>query len=97
MLNCRHDNGQLTLEGDLHVAFLDSLMDCLEQVSPLDQAVHIDLSRITAADIAGLQVLLSFLRSRDEAAPARLKEAPPAFLKALELSGLREHFAHYLD
>ncbi len=97
MLTCSHNQGQVILEGELQVAFLDSLKDCLEQALPIEQTVEVDMAQVATVDVAGLQLLLAFLESRQGIGPTNLKKAPPVFHKALELTGLQDHFNSYLD
>jgi ABC-type transporter Mla MlaB component len=96
MMNCSFSSGQLIIKGELQVAFLDSLMDCLEKALPLDQAVEVDLSRVEAVDVAGLQALLAFIRGRQDVGPLKFTGTPPIFHKALEITGLKDDFAEYI-
>ena len=97
MLSCTLEGNQLILEGELRVAFVDSLWECLKKAQPQNQELEVDLAKVAAVDVAGLQMLLAFLRSRKSSGATRLKAAPPTLLRALELTGLWEHFAPYLD
>jgi ABC-type transporter Mla MlaB component len=97
MLTCGFNQGQVILEGELQVAFLGPLADCLEQALPFEQPVEVHLGQVSGVDVAGLQLLMAFLQSRRQVGPVGLRECSPVFLKALELAGLSEHFAAYLD
>jgi ABC-type transporter Mla MlaB component len=97
MLNCSFDQGRVVLEGEMQVAYLDGLRDCLQEAMPCEQAVELDLGQVASLDVAGLQLLLAFLQSRRAIGPASLKKAPPVFYKTLELSGLDRHFADFLE
>jgi len=97
MMHCSYSSGQVVVNGELQVAFLDSLMDCLERALPLDQAVEVDLSQVEAVDVAGLQALLAFARGREGIGLTKFIAAPPIFQKALEITGLSDSFADYIE
>jgi ABC-type transporter Mla MlaB component len=96
MMNCSFSSGRIVIDGELQVAFLDSLMDCLERALSLDQTVEVDLSRVETVDVAGLQALLAFIREREGIGPIKFLGTPPIFRKALELTGLGDSFAGYI-
>lgn len=97
MLTCQAADGQISIAGKLQVHFLDAIMDCLgtaiNQASPL----RVDLSQVTEVDLAGLQLLLAFLKGRQADAPTTLEGVQPFMEKALEVSGLDNFFAAYLN
>lgn len=97
MLTCSFKQGRIVLEGELQVAYLDGLRDCLQEAMPFEQMVEVDLGQVASLDVAGLQLLLAFLESRRGIGPASLKKAPPLFYKSLELTGLDEPFADFLE
>jgi ABC-type transporter Mla MlaB component len=96
MMDCSYSGGKVLLNGELQVSFLEPLMDCLERVLPQDRAIEVDISQVHAVDVAGLQLLLAFIRGRQGIGPTELTGATPLFHKALEITGLRNDFAKYI-
>lgn len=96
MLETNFAEDKITLAGELHIRFLAELKDVLWQALGTTQELEVDISRVTDLDVAGLQLLLAFLRSRQANAPTRLVGTPPTFSRALELTGLQEHFAAFM-
>ena len=96
MLTCDRQGDAIAIQGELQVQFLESLKEYLlpELLSP--QTVVIDLSAVSGVDLAGLQFLLAFAQSRQGHGAIRLANLPSAMDKALELSGLTEHFGPFL-
>lgn len=97
MLNCNLEGNRLALEGDVQVVFLERLHQALTQAFGQTDPLQIDLSGITSVDTAGLQLLLAFARSRQEAVSTRFTDPPEFFHKALKLAGMAGHFAPYMD
>jgi len=95
VLECHKEDGRLRLQGELRMAFLETLKQELASADT-GRELEIDLSQVSEVDLAGLQLLLSYLRSRPSQAPARLKGCTADFRKALELTGLEPHFSAYL-
>jgi len=96
VLETNLSEGKITLAGELHIRFLAELKDVLWQALGTNQELEVDVSRVNDLDVAGLQLLLAFLRSRQASAPTKLVGTPPAFSRALELTGLKEHFASFM-
>ncbi len=96
MLSCQRDDGVLAISGDLQVQHLADLVQALSACVDLPQDLVLDLTGVMAADLAGLQLLLAFLRSRPPQVSTRLSGLRPPLLNALELTGLDKHLAAYL-
>jgi len=95
VLECQREEGRLRLKGELRMAFLDTLKRELEEADT-SRELEIDISEVSEVDVAGLQMLLAYLRSRPQGAPARLKGHAAGFRRALALTGLEPHFSPYL-
>lgn len=78
------------------MAFLERLRDELAPGLELEQPVTIEVSGITDVDVAGLQLLLSFLVSREDRPQTQMAGAGPVFNRALELTGMKEHYARFM-
>ena len=95
MLDYQFSPGALKLAGELQVQYLDILSEALEPALAEPGPLSLDLSEVREVDVAGLQMLLAFLRGRPE--PTNLTHLPRVMRRALELSGLSEQFAPMLD
>ncbi len=97
MLTCQSAADTLSIAGKLQVHFLDQILDCLRAALDQPQALTVDVSGVSEVDLAGLQLLLSFLRTRQAISPTSLRGAQPFLSKAMQLSGLDSHFAAHLS
>lgn len=95
MLTCQASADAISIAGKLQVHFLDAIQDCLRAALDQPQALTVDISAVSEVDMAGLQLLLSFLRTRQSLAPTGLRGAPPFLARAIALSGLDSHFAAF--
>jgi ABC-type transporter Mla MlaB component len=95
MLTCQNAADTLSIAGKLQVHFLDQIMDCLRAALDQTQALTVDVSGVSAVDLAGLQLLLTFLRARQTLSPTKLRGAQPFLTRAMQLSGLDSHFAAF--
>lgn len=83
------------MEGELQVSFLERLKDALAPIIEQNGSITIDVSGITEVDVAGLQLILSFLLSRQDRAQTRLTGVGDVFKRALQLTGLAEQYAPF--
>lgn len=96
MLDYQLNNGQLTLSGQLRVQYLDILREALASARDQAPPVTVDLAQVREIDLAGLQLLTAWLQ--DDSCPrARLAGLPGVVERALELSGLGQSLAPYLE
>ncbi len=96
MLDYQLSGGELSLSGQLRVQFLDIFKEGLSQAASQGRATRVDLSQVREADLAGLQLLLAWLRS-DAGPGTRLQGLPRSLERAIGLSGLKEHLAPYME
>jgi len=96
LLDYQLSGGELSLSGQLRVQFLDILKEALSQAARQGQAIRVDLSQVREADLAGLQLLLSWLRS-DAGPGVHLQGLSGSLARAVDLAGLKEHLAPYLE
>ena len=97
MLEFEQAGDRISLVGELQISFLESLHAKLSEVVHHPGPLVLDLSQISEVDLAGLQVLLSFLRTRDNGSATRIVGSPPVLVNALRLVGLEEAFARHMD
>lgn len=95
MLTCQASADTISIAGKLQVHFLDAIQDCLRAALDQPQGLTVDISAVSEVDMAGLQLLLAFLRTRQAVAPTGLRGAPPFLARAMEISGLDSHFAAF--
>ncbi|MFH1032964.1 MAG: STAS domain-containing protein [Pseudomonadota bacterium] len=96
MLTCQGTDDTLSIAGKLQVHFLDQVLDCLGAALNQTQPLTVDVSAVSEVDLAGLQLLLSFMRTRQASSPTSLRGVQPFMNKAMQLSGLESHFAGYV-
>ena len=96
MLEWDLSDGVLYLAGGLKIAEAAELAESLEQLVFDQSPLTLDLSQIDEADTAGLQILLSFCRTRAENTQTRIVNPSACFQKAASLTGLEAHFQSYL-
>lgn len=96
MLTCERMTDAISIQGELQVQFLESLKDYLLPELTAPGVITLDFSAVSAVDLAGLQFLLAFALSRRNHGPIKLANLPSAMDKALELSGLNQHFQPFL-
>lgn len=94
MLKASLKGNRLSVSGELKVQHLDEIRPALLEALDLPQDVVLDVSRVAEVDTAGLQLVLSFLRTRQEGS-ARLEGLTPSFDRALQLTGLEPFFQAY--
>jgi anti-anti-sigma regulatory factor len=87
----------LSIAGELQVQYLESLKDSLDQASTMPEPMTIDVSGVTEIDLAGLQMLLAFLRARKGAGSSSLHGIQPSVFKAMQIMGMDALLAEYLD
>lgn len=96
MLTCERQAEAIAIQGELQVQFLESLKEYLLPELTTPGPLILDLAAVNAVDLAGLQFLLAFAQSRRSHGAIKLANLPPAMDKALELSGLNQHFQPFL-
>lgn len=96
MFSCEQDDGLLVFEGDLKISEVDAISNCLRPFFTDDQQLKLDLSQVSEVDTAGLQLLLAFCLSRTESSPTTLVNIQPSLKKAMQLTGLDQHFKPYI-
>jgi anti-anti-sigma factor len=96
MLTCQGTADTISIAGKLQVHFLDLIQDCLRAALDQPQALTVDLSGVSEVDVAGLQMILSFLNTRRASSPTSLRGDQPFLARAMQLSGLDSQFASYL-
>ncbi len=96
MLTWQESEGRLSLGGEMVVRFMEDFRNVLWKALNTSAPLEVDLSRVVEVDVAGLQLLLAFLRSRQGLKPTKLTGLPPLVHKALDLTGLAPHYAPFL-
>ena len=96
MLEWDLSDGVLHLAGGLKIAEAAELAESLEQLVFDQTPLTLDLSQINEADTAGLQILLSFCRTRAENTQTHIINPSSSFQKVASLTGLDAHFQGYL-
>jgi ABC-type transporter Mla MlaB component len=96
MLTCQGTGETISIAGKLQVHFLDAIQDCLRAALDRPQALTVDVSGLSEVDLAGLQLLLAFLRTRPATWPTSLFGVQPFLARAMQLAGLDNHFAPHL-
>ncbi|KIX13832.1 STAS domain-containing protein [Dethiosulfatarculus sandiegensis] len=96
MLELQNQDGNLAIAGQLLIRHLDSFKESLWEPLSSNSPVTVDVSQIKEVDLAGLQLLLAFLRSRKEVGGAFITGLSKAFDRALKLTGLEEHYAEFI-
>ena len=95
MLSSNYNDQVLYLEGDLQVHHLEGIKGELVTWAADPNPLTLDLSQVAEVDIAGLQMVLSFLRSRKS--QSKVIGVGPELTKALQITGLAPHFAQFLN
>lgn len=88
MLTCALAGQTLSIAGELQVQYLDSLKGSLDQASAVPGPLTVDVSGVTEIDLAGLQLLLAFLRARKGAGPSLLRGMQASVSRATQLMGM---------
>lgn len=96
MLTCSSGDGRLKVSGELQIQFLESLKQYLQDHLTAPGALVIDLADVSEVDLAGLQLLAVFARTRRQFGELKLTNLSPIMEKALGLSGLDRHLRHHL-
>lgn len=94
MLSATFNDQVLYLEGDLQVHHLEKIKDDLVGYAVQTEPMTVDLSLVNEVDLAGLQLVLAFLRSRKS--ETKLDGIGMQLDKAFSISGLKPHFVPYL-
>lgn len=97
MLSCEVSGNTIFISGDLRVQYLDSLGQCLHAGMTNPEPLELDLRAIYEVDTAGLQALLSFLRSRRQVGPVTISGYSEPMAMALGIMGLRTQFDSIAD
>lgn len=97
MLTCALAGRTLSIAGELQVQYLESLKGSLDQASTVPEPMTVDVSGVTEIDLAGLQMLLAFLRARQGVGASALHGTQPSVLRAMQLMGMDALLAEYLD
>jgi len=95
MAEIKRTGSTLVISGELKIQFLEELKHELEELVRAEGQVRIDLGGVSELDMAGLQLLAAFVRSRAERGPVVLGPVSDAFRHAVRLSGLEEIFGPY--
>ena len=88
---------ELALNGHLGVQYLDIFKEALLKTVDQDGVARVDFSQVRKVDIAALQLLLAWLGRAHSNSRPRLVNLPQFMKQALELSGLRSHFAPFME
>ena len=88
---------ELALSGRLKVQYLDILKQALLEAVRQGGVVRVNFSQVRETDIAGLQLLLSWLIQTQPASMPRLVNLPQAMIQAIALGGLTSHFAPFME
>lgn len=97
MLTCALDGRTLTIAGELQVQYLESLKESLDQAAVLSEPLAVDINGVMEIDLAGLQLLLAFLRARGGVGASSLRGIQPSVAKAMQLMGMDFLLAEFLD
>jgi anti-anti-sigma regulatory factor len=76
------------------VHHLEGIKGELVDLAAQDESVTADLSGVEEVDMAGLQMLLSFFRSRKS--ETKVTGITADMARALEITGLKPHMAPYM-
>jgi anti-anti-sigma factor len=95
MLTIELKDNILYLSGALQVHHLEGIKGELVDLAAEDGSVTVDLSRVEEVDMAGLQMLLSFFRSRKN--ETKVTGITADIARALEITGLKPHMAPYMQ
>ena len=95
MLTAEYNDQVLHLIGDLQVHHLESVKSELVAWATDGNPLTLDVSQVQEIDLAGLQMVLAFLRSRKTG--IKVTGIGAELAKALALAGLTPHFATFLD
>lgn len=95
MLNTEYNDQVLYVEGELQVHHLEKVKGELAHWAADADSLTLDLSQVVELDVAGLQIVLAFLRSRK--GETKVTGISGDFYKALELTGLIPYFTPYMD
>ncbi len=93
MLTISVSGQTISIVGEMQVHYLQTLKEGLAQALQSPEPLMVDLGGVRDVDVAGLQTLLAFVKSRAGHAPTSLGGAQPSLLRALELTGLDRHLA----
>jgi ABC-type transporter Mla MlaB component len=96
VLELNNQNGNLTIAGQLLIRHLDSFKESLWEFLSTSSPIKVDVSQIKEVDLAGLQLLLAFLKTRKEVGGASITGLSKAFDRALKLTGLEKHYAKFI-
>ncbi|MFH1058023.1 MAG: STAS domain-containing protein [Pseudomonadota bacterium] len=88
MLTCESGDGQLKVHGELQIQFLESFKEYLQAQLTAPGALVMDLAGVHEVDLAGLQLLAAFARTRQQFGGLKLVNLSPIMKKALALCGL---------
>lgn len=97
MLTCALDGRTLSIAGELQVQYLESLKGSLDQASAVHEPLTVDVSGVVEVDLAGLQMLLAFLRARKGVGSTSLLGVQPSVSRAMQLMGMDFLLVEYLD
>jgi ABC-type transporter Mla MlaB component len=95
MLTSELKDHTLYLTGALQVHHLEGIKDVLMTLVNEEYPLTVEVSRIEDLDIAGLQILLSFLRSRKS--ETKIAGITPDMARAIEIIGLKPYLASYMQ
>jgi anti-anti-sigma factor len=85
----------LYLSGALQVHHLEAIKNELSELANEEEPLMVDVSRIEELDMAGLQMLLAFLRSRKS--ETKVTGITSDMARAIEIIGLKPHMASYMQ
>lgn len=98
MLTATVADRTLTLVGELQVQHLHDLKADLSQALEEADLAAMEVSGVSDLDVAGLQMLLAFVEAAGARSPSfKLRGARPSLRKALQLTGLEQPFASFME
>ena len=95
MLTAEYNDHVLYLEGKLQVHHLACIKSDLVTWAADGNPLTLDISQVREVDVAGLQMVLAFLRSRKSG--TKVVGIGAELAKALAITGLTPHFASFTD
>ena len=96
MLEIKDQDGLIAVSGEMQVRSAEELKKTFWDILERPGEVSLDLSGVEDIDVAGLQVLLSFLITKNSESKAVITSLSPALERAMQLSGTSEHFKQFM-
>ena len=96
MLTANDQDGRIVISGEMQVRSAEELKKIFWDALERPGEVFLDLSGVEDVDVAGLQVLLSFLITKNSDSRAGVSSLSPALERAMRLTGTTDHFKQFL-